>query len=365
MQMGLALLAFLVTIPWVSIVRRLRTGLNYCLRILSRKRRSNMAKHQSPASSAQGIPNREPPGALTSALVSFQKAQCWFMLATNIASLVVKKNGGLDLGNYQALFNTYIFIKVIAIGGYLPITFTLLNLHMINQLSWYPIILSIVTMAIATATLATRGTAFTLLRSEFDNINSATLEGGPRSCAYRNLKPFCYNPLRNGNYFGFNASSSGSGANDILVFCYITLAIIVVDHFCRSDDPKQRNINHWVSSKLGFSISKPLFSHAGAILHYGTIAFHFIFFWLYIYCFYTFGKDLEWFGSNHVNNPTWSFGQIVAILVWAPTLVDYMWEQFRGYRKGAEHKTPRMYEVVKRVQEQRKESEPEEKELPY
>lgn len=60
------------------------------------------------------------------------------MMATNIAGFVVEKKGGLDPDSLQELYETYIFIKVIAVGGYLPITFTLLNLHMIKELSWYP-----------------------------------------------------------------------------------------------------------------------------------------------------------------------------------------------------------------------------------
>ncbi|KAI4162058.1 MAG: hypothetical protein LQ342_004370 [Letrouitia transgressa] len=261
------------------------------------------------------------------------------------------KSGGLDPRSFQKLYNTYIFIKVIAIGGYLPITFTLLNLHMIKRLSWYSIILSIITIAIATTTLKIGGSNFTPAVEDFNQINSAIPGNGPRSCAHQDLRPWCYNPRSHGNYFGFDASSSGSGANNILVFCLITLAIIIVDHFCRSDDSNQQNINRWILKKLSIATSKSLFPHAGTVLHYGTRAFHFIFFWLYIYCFYTFGKDLEWFNSSNVYDPSWGFGQIVAILVWAPTIVDYLWEQKRGYPKASEYKMPRMYEVVKRVQE--------------
>ena len=163
---------------------------------------------------------------------------------------------------------------------------------------------------------------------DFDHIASQT-SGGPDSCASQNLKPWCYNPRKDGNYFGFNSSSSGSAADDIRIFCLITLAIILVDHFCRSDDVKQQELNRWILKRLGISPSKPLFPHAGTVLRYGTAVFHFIFFWMYIYCFYIFGEDLDWFSANKVYDPKWSFGQIVAILVWMPTLFDYAWDQIR------------------------------------
>ena len=323
--MGLALLAFFFTIPWSSIIRGFRTSLVYCLKALSSQRGSSKEK-QNPQALSAPESARQYSKALTTALVNFQKAQCFFMLATNIASLVVEHRGGLAPESLQQLYNTYIFIKVIAIGGYLPITFTLLNLHMIKHLSWYILSLSIVTVAVATTTLTLKNTKFIPTANDFSKITEAASQGGPASCASQNLVPWCYNPRKDGNYFGFNSTSSGDGANDILVFCLVTLAIIVVDHLCRSDDPNQRKFNHRVLTKLGIRTSKPLFPHAGRILRFGTPIFHFIFFWLYIYCFCIFAEDLDWFKEYRIYDPSWGFGQIVAILVWAPTLCDYLWD---------------------------------------
>ena len=251
------------------------------------------------------------------------------MLATNIASLVAEKSGGLEPNSLQQLYNTYVFIKVIAIGGYLPVTFTLLNLHMIKKLSWYLLTLSIVTIAVATTTLKSGSSTFAPTPEDFSQIEDQAALPGPISCGNQNLVPWCYYPRQDGNYFGFNSSSSGSGANNILVICLITLVVIVVDHFCRSDDRYQRNIDRRILQKLGIAVSEPLFPHAGKVLRLGTMVFHFIFFWLYIYCFYIFGVDLDWFRANKLYDPSWTFGQIVAIFVWAPTLCDYLWDQIR------------------------------------
>lgn len=326
--MGLALLAFVVTIPWSSIFRVFPTAFVYCLGILS-PRRPNKAEQPFHMAFVQS--DRKYSEALTVALVDFQKAQCFFMLATNIAGLVIERSGGSDSESLQQLYNTYIFIKVIAIGGFLPITFTLLNLHMIKQLSWYLFTLSIVTVAVATTTLAIKSTTFMPTPEDFGQISSLASQGGPASCASQNLVPWCYNPRKDDNHFGFNTSSSGSGADDVLILCLITLTAIVVDHFCRSDDPSQRRINRWLLTKLGIAASEPLFPHAGLVLRIGTAAFHFVFFWLYIYCFYIFAEDLNWFSSNDIYDPSWGFGQIVAILVWAPSLCDYLWDQLRTF----------------------------------
>ena len=320
MQMGLAVLAFILTVPWLAIARRFRHLFLRCLRALLPRHGSREEKPD-----PEALPRKKYPEALTSALVDFQKAQCFFMLATNIAGLI----GDIDSESLQELYNSYVFIKVIAIGGYLPITFTLLNLHMIQQLSWYLLILSVATIGVATSTLAVKDTQFTPTSEDFDKIANLTYTGGPQSCSSQNLIPWCYSPRRGGGYFGFDASSNGSGANAILTFCLVTLAIIIVDHFCRSDDHRQRSLNHYILTKLRISTSKSLFPRARTFLRLGTTTFHFVFFWLYIYCFYIFGSDLDYFKSASIYNPSWGFGQVVAILVWAPTLCDYFWNQIR------------------------------------
>ena len=332
--MGLALIAFVLTIPWVSIAKGLRASFVYCFRALSPRRDSRKSSQRTQTSSSQN--DTQYSEALTSALVGFQKAQCWFMLATNIAGLLVELKGGLEPDSLQQLYNTYVFIKVIAIGGFLPITFSLVNLHMIQKLSWYPITLSMATIALAIATLKAGHTSFTPIQEDFDFIVSQVSQGSLTSCGLQNLVPLCYFP-RKDDSFGFNASSNGSSADDILIFCLVTLAIILIDHFCRSDDPKQQSLNRRILKKLGVDPSKALFPHAGTVLRYGTPAFHFIFFWLYIYCFYLFGEDLNWFATNNVYDPGWGFGQIVAVAVWLPTLSDYAWDQIRTFFRSPIH----------------------------
>ena len=324
--MGLALIAFVLTIPWLSIAKGLRASFLSGLRLLSRRRGSRKSSQRTQTSSSRKItPYYD---ALTSALVGFHKAQCWFMLATNIAGLIVKKSGGLDPDSLQQLYNTYVFIKVIAIGGFLPITFSLLNLHMIQKLSWYPITLSIATIAVAIATLKSGGSSFTPTTDDFESITSKLSQEPVDFCGSQNLLPLCYYPRRDDS-FGFNASSNGSSADDILIFCLITLAIILIDHFCRSDDEKQQRLNRRLLKRLGVDPSKALFPHAVTVLRYGTPAFHFVFFWLYIYCFYLFAEDLNWFAANDVYDPGWGFGQIVAVAVWLPTLFDFAWDLSR------------------------------------
>ena len=48
-----------------------------------------------------------------------------------------------------------------------------------------------------------------------------------------------------------------------------------------------------------------------------------VFFGLYIHWFVIFIQDLGWFAYHGVDPSQWSFGQIVAISVWAEPLCEY------------------------------------------
>lgn len=54
-----------------------------------------------------------------------------------------------------------------------------------------------------------------------------------------------------------------------------------------------------------------------------------IFFSLYIYWFKGFIQDLAWFAYNGIDGSSWSFGQVVAIMVWVEPLCEYFHLELR------------------------------------
>ena len=60
-----------------------------------------------------------------------------------------------------------------------------------------------------------------------------------------------------------------------------------------------------------------------------VVSMYLLFFCLYIYWFAVFIKDLEWFAYNGVAVNSWSFGQVVAITVWAEPLCEYFHLELR------------------------------------
>ena len=61
------------------------------------------------------------------------------------------------------------------------------------------------------------------------------------------------------------------------------------------------------------------------------VSMYLLFSCLYIYWFVVFIKDLKWFAYNGVAKDSWSFGQVVAITVWAEPLCEYFHLELREF----------------------------------
>lgn len=278
---------------------------------------------------------------LISALVEFQKAQCFFMIAVQVAATIVARMGGFQAESLQQLSNSYGAITLVAVCGYLPVVMTLLNLHGAGKNSWYIMALSITTVVTAGVT------AFTTRRfnpspSDLGYLHNVT--GHWASCGNRNPTTWCLNPptVDPFNYPG--------GAKHTFIFCVIVLAFLFLDkcriiHLVRSKvqdfrdvraaDPKfsKQRTATWrsVTSRLS---TVPSYYDAldvkgrkrTANLLYGCVWAIFLFF----YC------RLVYLLSRWINNQsgvvgpsTWTFGQIVGITVWVPSLIQYLYLETR------------------------------------
>ena len=182
--------------------------------------------------------------SLTGALAEFQKAQCFFMLAINIAALVNRTKGGFQPNNLQQLYNTYILIKSISISGYLPVTFTLFTLHLVDVVSWYLLLLSTVTVFVSIATLFVLG-KFNPSQDDLDYLGQQAQSGGPASCGSNNLAVYCFNTFSEDS-----STDPATGAYSMLAFCLVVL-ILLVAHQCHAfKDPMTGQIKPWLLQNL-------------------------------------------------------------------------------------------------------------------
>lgn len=165
---------------------------------------------------------------LLSVLVDFQKAQCFFMLAMQIAAHVVLSNGLFEGISLQQIYNNYELLGSIAISGFLPITFTLLCLHSAGMRSWYLLILSTITVIIS---------AFTIRSSRMFDPKKASITSQPTfsECGDTNPGEKClssrYPDQSNGwisSYSKTNTTGRTAGYS-MLVFSLVTLVLLSAD----------------------------------------------------------------------------------------------------------------------------------------
>ncbi|KAL8791260.1 MAG: hypothetical protein Q9213_000217 [Squamulea squamosa] len=294
-----------------------------------------------------GLRHRVP--NLISALFEFQKAQCFFMIAVQVAAIIVMKQGGFQAKTLQQLFNSYSAITLVAICGYLPVVFTLLNLHGAGKDSWYIIALSTITIVISGIT------AFTTRRfapSSNDVVELHSITGSWASCGKRNPTTFCLSPptVDPFNYVG--------GAKHTFIFCIIVLSFLIIDKIGNSQTflrakaptpeinyPRRINTASWKQrTTTGFSSlsrlsviplcssgSKDTIKKIVSNLVYGCVWILFLFF--YCRCIYLLSKWLNQ-KSGVIGPSAWSFGQIVGITVWVPSLIQYLYLETRKSTSG-------------------------------
>ena len=174
---------------------------------------------------------------LTAALTDFQKAQCFFMLAINIAALANKANGGLVPLSLQQLYDNYLLLASVSVSGYLPVTATLLALHMVDMISAYLLALSGCTVALSIATAVAVG-VFKPSRGDLNSIQAQAAKGTYDQCGKKDLTVYClldgYSDTNNTDVWG------------ILAYCIIVLSYILAYHLNAFRDPLKSQTRPWV-----------------------------------------------------------------------------------------------------------------------
>ncbi len=283
--------------------------------------------------------------AIKSATVEFQKAQCFFMLAIGIASQIVLRQGSLEDGSLQSLIN-YTIIGTISINGFLPVTLTLLCLHTVGMHSWYILILSSCTVLLSTATLFMSHN-FTASGQSLGNIQAAINDDYPL-CGNKDPSRFCldeayglvYGPR---NTSSFAVSGTNLGADGIVygtslangvgrpaaILSLVILGLLILDYSEFQEVPViQRFFKRFFShneSKMPTSIDLSDPRRASKtdtakdyIERTSNVLYLIIWIWYIV-------EISKFFRSLRSITPVsgWSFGQIIAITVWAAPILEF------------------------------------------
>ena len=264
--------------------------------------------------------------AIISATVEFHKAQCFFMLAIGIAGIIVLRQGSLEDGTLQSLVN-YDLVGVISVNGILPVTLTLLCLHTVRMHSWYMLIISTCTVVLSTVTFFLSGN-FSPSAKDIGKIEAATNFTYPR-CGNKDPSRYCLNA----DYSLISASISSSDHNWAVIFSLVILGLLVLDYCGLQDLPLLQRFFKRIFNRVESFVkpkprTRPTYSQQYEAMRDNTaldyvkgvsnVVYLFIWFW------YAFNLSISVGGLSSfapVNN--WTFGQVVAITVWAAPIFEF------------------------------------------
>ena len=274
--------------------------------------------------------------AVKSALVEFHKAQCFFILAIQIAAIIVVKNGTLNDSltptTLQRLFSNYTLIGGISISGFLPVSFTLLALHRAGIHSWYLVILSDCAFVLSAVTMFKVGD-FQI--SAADGRDLLITNGGVQypTCGSVNLTAFCINTsdaaYSKTDFTSTQFSYEATGGPGLL-FIFIILLLINLDQLGLQRTSKYEGFVKWLLKWLDTflrTIHWP--SNDQSAQHLLAISKDYIYFFIWVWYLIFIGIALaDLYYPNNGTNLTpvmsWTFGQIVAITVWAGPLFEFV-----------------------------------------
>ena len=279
--------------------------------------------------------------AVKSATVEFHKAQCFFILAIELAANMVISEGTLNDSTtpttLQGLFNNYSLLGGISISGFLPVTFTLLVLHRSGVHSWYLVILSDCALVLSAVTMYRVGD-FTISPAERHSLMVTNAAGQYPTCGYKDLTAFCFRGPYDVTLTSMEAFGSGhiDGPSLLLIFTCTILALINLDHLGLQQTSQYERFVRWLLSWVDTFLRRihKRKDHRSAqhLLAMSKDCLYFYIWVLYV-TFIVFSlQTLSYYYFTLGPAKSWTFGQIVAVTVWAGPLLEFVKLLVRKYR---------------------------------
>ncbi|TKA61967.1 hypothetical protein B0A49_09810 [Cryomyces minteri] len=302
------------------------------------------------------------PAALSSGMVEFQKAQCFFMLAVQSAALTALWSKGHNFfaaSSYQQLWNNVTLLGNVAVGGFLPVTFTLSCLHAAGIKSWYIFVLSACTLATSAITL------FTTSRKSPSPDQIDTPAANLAKCGgLATPVKYCLDPFS--TYGVADPLIDGIGG-PIFLFCLAVLFLLFLDlckvfhrKMCENRITCYEWLRIWCEDWKLWQTWEPLIKrksslffirwmHIDSAMRFSktvTAVFVSTLEGLFLYWFVRFLRQL-YGGGDAVDFTAWSFGQIVAVTVWAPALLEWLYLVVFGIEGASKYRIAKPYRVIK------------------
>lgn len=249
-------------------------------------------------------------------LVDFQKAQCLFAIAAVIAGYTLQQN--TQGGHSDAGFQRY-GLAIISYVAMIPVVGNLWTLIIFHKISWYLFVM----------TAATYSLGFTLYHSDFITDSDSS---GPVSCLRNTPKAYCSMQLPTTNSQIGNPIIMGQQLTSMNVMLSNGLAIILlIEHFARIPAIRRilstyttRRIPFW--STFTSPLNQTFRTYRVLLLAYLLTS--------YSVHFYILAMAIRVEQKADTNYDEWGFGQIIALTIWLPVLLEFGYQEVLGFIHG-------------------------------
>ncbi|KAL7930671.1 hypothetical protein V8C35DRAFT_311919 [Trichoderma chlorosporum] len=276
---------------------------------------------------------------INSTLAEFHKAQCYFAIALQIASLVLIVS---DFASTTFIDQNFLFL--VSLDGLIPVVLTLYTLMMFGKKSWYIITISLISVVLSSAT------GGYLIQNVFSSEKGAAQGGAwPTACGYIGPTSICSDIGPNNAGSDFN--TDGTFVLAIIIILDILVISLILWKVLTDLTSVLSTANKCLARYLAGSEQQmdliqrvtKIFCHSLATLTILTCL---------IIEFYYFSAIF--YHSPYVDFKSWGFGQIVGLTTWFGTFIEVVYLEYRGLADGLEWRWPKWlhtFEIGKKTPE--------------
>ncbi|KAI7782436.1 hypothetical protein LA080_013435 [Diaporthe eres] len=279
-----------------------------------------------------------PAAALTSALVEFQEVQGFFVASIQFATLLVfaadDQSAMLSSTSSfgEAVLNVEV-VQMLSINGVLPVLFIQIGLMRLGVRWWYMTSI-VVGVFILSMVIATRN-----LMPDYETLWAYFKESGAIEMCGGNPSPmtYCLNSVD-----GLNPALQSM--NSGLILGCVTVSVLVLDQLWHSVNHNRRLddvLDEWeLFSPRGMFFRRRVWPAFMALLWFCLEFGLLIYVGIYLKATITI---LQLVGTSASN---WTYGQLIAVMVWAPVIGKYVYFNVFGITEGVGKRLANRYKVV-------------------
>ena len=252
---------------------------------------------------------------LSTTLMDFHKNQCYFISAVEVAALVLVTKEPTGILRLSATFDV-MFTVPLALNGLVPVIFTLLIISRYGRLSWPIMLLTLLTVVLSTASLATTYSAWQnvdAFDSESRTLLRNTLAFAQALCGSKFSNTLLMHPQE------YNFAVIWT----IYLYCTLWLLSCIIAYLA-TEPLKKYRLNRFLQSWINI-ISVPIqkikvLRGFSPLAHIISILLWAFFFGYHFYLYSLFSR-------HKLVTSNWTLGQIIAIFLWVPTIIDFVYTE--------------------------------------